>query len=197
MHVALLLRPLGALTLAASLLVGEASAQQPPPPPPPSATPTPATQPPTTAPDASAPAPAVVAPATLKIAGGAGIVLHPILPAATADFEAVMAKFFEGVSKVGDESQRQVIAGWKVAKVTEGAPGGVNALYAFLIDPVVPDADYSGTFILSVIYKAFPDEAAALHRKFVAAYAGPRHVLTLTPLLPVPAAPASPAPAPK
>jgi hypothetical protein len=138
-----------------------------------------------------------VAPAILKIAGSAGIVLHPILPAATADFELVMTRFFEAVAQVGDETQKRIVGGWKVTRVAEGAPGGVNALYAFVVDPVVPDADYSGTFILEMVYKAFPAEAPDLHRKFVAAYAGPRHVLTLTPLLPASPAPAVPPPAPK
>ncbi len=160
---------------------------QPPPPVPPQA-----------APDAAAaPVAAVIPPPILKIAGASGLVLHAILPTATADFELVMSKFFDAVALVGDAAQKAVVAGWKVSRVNEGAPGGVNALYAFVIDPVVPDADYSGTFIFEMIYKAFPTEAPDLHRKFAAAYAGPRHVLTLTPLLPAPVAPAVPPPAPK
>ncbi len=200
-----------AAALAIATGTGEAGAQPPPPtptanpaapqaagapqPPPPSQS-APSEQPPGTAPSGVAPTTEPIPPATLKIAGAAGIVFHPILPAAAADFELVMAKFFEAVAAVGDATQKSWVAGWKVVKAAEGAPGGVNALYLFVIDPVVADADYSGTFILEMIYKAFPVDAPDLHRRFAAAYAGPRHVLTLTPLLPalapptvVPAAP--------
>lgn len=194
---------------ALALLMGVAAAAAQPAPQAPPATPPgqaqaspPDSQPPQVPPpaatDAAAtPVAAVVPPPILKIAGASGLVLHVILPTATADFELVMSKFFDAVAQVGDEAQKAVVAGWKVSRVNEGAPGGVNALYAFVIAPVVPDADYSGTFIFEMIYKAFPTEAPDLHRKFAAAYAGPRHVLTLTPLLPAPVAPAVPPPAPK
>ena len=186
--------------LGLALLVGvpAASGQPPATPPPPQATPAAAQPPPPAAPQpAEAPAADAIAPATLKIAGSAGVVFHQIVPAATADFETVMTRFFEAVAAVGDDAQKSQAAGWRVARAAEGAPGGVNALYLFLVDPVVADADYSGTFILEMIYKAFPADAPELHRKFAAAYAGPRHVLTLSP---VPAAPVPPAvvpPAPK
>lgn len=211
MRVSPLLTRIAILALALVLRAPAALAQpaagaQPPPPagapaPPPGSQP-PAGQPPAVGAPASGdattqPATPVVAPAVLKIAGAAGLVLHPILPAATADFELVMSRFFDAVAKVGDDAQKAIVSGWKVVRVAEGAPGGVNALYAFLVDPVVAEADYSATFILEMIYKAFPADAPDLHRKFVAAYAGPRHLLTLTPVLPAPVAPAVVPPAPK
>ena len=63
--------------------------------------------------------------------------------------------------------------------------------------PSSPTPITPATFILEMIYKAFPSDAPDLHRKFAAAYAGPRHVLTLTPLLPAPVPPPVAPPAPK
>jgi hypothetical protein len=65
--------------------------------------------------------------------------------------------------------------GWKVFKASERATNG-DLVYVFLLDPVVPQADYTTSKILA---RAFPAEAATLFQRYAAASSGEQAVLDL------------------
>ena len=87
------------------------------------------------------------------------MLFNTIKPDKTADFEAVMAKLKEALQKSADPVRKQQAASWKVFKSVEPVQG--NALYLFVVDPPVKDADYTVSKILA---EAFPTEAMDLTR---------------------------------
>jgi len=101
----------------------------------------------------------------------AGMFFNNIRPDKTADFETIMGRVKEALAKNPDPIRKQQAASWKVFKAVEpGAPlpdGGRAVLYVFVLDPVVKNADYTITKILS---EAFPSEVQELYTKLVACY---------------------------
>lgn len=71
-------------------------------------------------------------------------------PDKTADYERVLAKVKDALAKLGRQQQA---AGWKVIKNSTPQTDG-SVLYIHVLQPVVPDADYSP---LQIVYEAFPD----------------------------------------
>jgi len=117
-----------------------------------------------------APAAAQAAPAppqTRVFTGDVGIMFNVIKPDKTADFEMVVGKLKDALAKSEDPVHKQMAAGWRVLKNPEPIQGG-NYLYAFLIDPVVKDADYTVSRILA---KSFPAEVQELFKVYAACFA--------------------------
>jgi len=116
----------------------------------------------------AAPAQAAPAPQARVFTGDVGIMFNVIKPDKTADFEMVIGKLKEALAKSEDPVHKQMAAGWRVIKNPEPIQGG-NYLYAFLIDPVVKDADYTVSRILA---KVFPAEVQELFKVYSACFAG-------------------------
>jgi hypothetical protein len=125
----------------------------------------------------AAPAAAAQAAPTARLfASDAGMVLNFIKPDKTADFEAVMGKLKEALSKSEKPERRQQAASWKVFKSPDPAAGG-NVLYVFMIDPAVKGADYTVSTILA---EAFPTEVQALYKQYAEAYASGQNFVNLS-----------------
>jgi hypothetical protein len=90
-----------------------------------------------------------------------------IKPAKTADFERVMARVKDALSKSSDPAKQRQAAGWKVMKIEKPLPDG-NIAYVHVISPVVPGADYT---VMQILYDAFPDERQALYETYRDAFA--------------------------
>jgi hypothetical protein len=103
-----------------------------------------------------------------------GLILNFIKPDKVADFEAVMAKLKEALAKSEKPERKQQAAGWKVFKSAD--PAGANALYVYVIDPVVKGADYQ---VSNIIAEAFPTEANDLLKKYAEAYAQGMNIVNL------------------
>jgi hypothetical protein len=71
----------------------------------------------------------------------------------TADYEQVVAKLKDALSKIERPEAKQQLAGWKVMKNSTAQPDG-SFVYIHVISPVVRDADYS---IVNIVYEAFKD----------------------------------------
>ena len=95
-----------------------------------------AQQPPATPPATTTAAPAAQAQAVSNariFPNDAGMVLNFIKPDKTADFEMIMGKLKEALSKSEKPERKQQAAGWKVFKSAD--PAGANTLYVYVIDP--------------------------------------------------------------
>jgi hypothetical protein len=144
---------------------------------------TPPVTPPTTPPAApGAPAAPVVTPdaSTLVFGSDVAMVINPIKPDKTADFEMVMTRLRKALEQSTDPIRRQQASGWKILKATEPGPAG-SVLYLFIMDPAVKNADYTVSRILA---EGFPTEVENLWAKLRDAYAAPMHRLTLQILAP-------------
>jgi hypothetical protein len=92
-----------------------------------------------------------------------------IRPDKTADFEQVLAKLREALSKSEKPEAKQQAAGWKVVKGAKPMQDG-NVVYTHVIHPVVPGADYT---VMQILYDAFPDptERTNLYNLYRGAFA--------------------------
>ena len=126
-------------------------------------------------PPAQPPAAAAAAPTARTFASDGGMVLNFIKPDKTADFESVIGKLKEALSKSEKPERKQQAASWKVFKSPDPAAGG-NVLYVFVIDPSVKGADYTVSTILA---EAFPQEVAALYKQYAEAYASGQNFVNL------------------
>ena len=162
------------LSLIAALAAGSpAAAQRPVSQLPPQRPPQTPAQPPAAPGQPAAATPAV--PTTRRFTSDAGIVFSVIKADKTADFEAIMARVKEGLTKSSDSKRKQMALNWRVFKAVEPAPGG-NIVYVWLLDPPVKDVDYTVTEILK---EAFPNEAQDLWAKYVACFVSGQTLLNL------------------
>lgn len=104
-----------------------------------------------------------------------GMVLNFIKPDKVADFEMVMSKLKEALSKSEKPERKQQAAGWKVFKSAD--PAGANVLYVYIIDPSVKGADYQ---VSNIIAEAFPAaEANDILKKYADCYAQGMNIVNL------------------
>jgi hypothetical protein len=121
------------------------------------------------APAAAAP-PAQAAPVANQrtFPNDAAVWLHFIKPDKVTDFEMVIAKLKEGLSKSDKPERKQQLEGWKIYKSPD--PAGANTLFVMIITPV-KGADYS---IGNIISETFPPaEANTILTAYASAYASP------------------------
>ena len=92
-----------------------------------------------------------------------------IRPDKTADYEAVLNKVKEALTKSEAAEAKQQLAGWKVIKASKPMPDG-NIVYTHVITPVA-GADYN---ILQVLYGTFKDpaEQKTLYDQYRGAFVG-------------------------
>ena len=171
-----------------------------------------------TAPATQAPAPQTPAPASpgaqpaqpaqpgLTFDGDAGLILMQVKPDKTADFESVMAKLHQALSKSDKPERRQQANGWKIFKSTDPGPSG-NVLYVAVIVPAAKGVDYT---VAKILYEVFPTEVQAIFPTYRDSFAAGQNRMNLSlvqdfgaaahaanpPAAPAPAAPAA-APAPQ
>lgn len=104
----------------------------------------------------------------LTFDGEAAVLLIAIKPDKTADFEQIMMKVREVLTKSENAERRNQAAGWKVIKTGTVMPDG-NVVYIHVIDPVVRGADYT---IMEILYEGFEDDAErrALYDQYSGAF---------------------------
>jgi len=97
------------------------------------------------------------------------LLLNFIKPDKTADFEMIIAKLKEALSKSEKPDQKEMAKSWKIFKAQESG-AGMAAIYVSFISPTVKGADYTVSTILA---EAFPAEAQDLYKKYAEAFGTP------------------------
>jgi hypothetical protein len=90
----------------------------------------------------------------LTMDGDLALLSVAIRPDKTGDYEKILGKVKEALTKSTAPEAKQQLAGWKVVKGLKPMPDG-NVVYTHVITPV-PGADYN---ILQVLYATFTDPA--------------------------------------
>jgi hypothetical protein len=103
----------------------------------------------------------------LTFEGDAGMLLMQVKPDKTSDFEAVMGKLHEALTKTDKPERKQQATGWKIFKSTDPGPGG-NVLYVAFIDPPLKGADYT---VAKILFEVFPTEVQAMFPVYRDAFA--------------------------
>jgi hypothetical protein len=109
----------------------------------------------------------------MALDGDAAVITILIKPDKTADFESVLAKYKEAMSKSDNATRKTQLAGMKFFKAP-AAQGGVP--YIVVVDPVVKGEEYD---ITRVITEVFPVEVQALYQLYKDSFAG-RGISVLT-----------------
>jgi hypothetical protein len=94
---------------------------------------------------------------------GAGALFFYVRPDRTADFEAVVSRIADVLAATTDPARKQQAAGWRIFRSAE-LPRD-HAIYLFVFDPAVPDADYDPVRLLG---EGLPTEAQALYERLKA-----------------------------
>ena len=112
---------------------------------------------------------AQAAPQKFTLDGDLALWSVSIRPDKTADYEAVLNKVKEALTKSEAPEAKQQLAGWKVIKASKPMPDG-NIVYTHVITPVA-GADYN---ILQVLYGTFKDpaEQKTLYDQYRGAFVG-------------------------
>jgi hypothetical protein len=97
-----------------------------------------------------------------------GFIQNIIRAGSTGDFEMVMDRVKEGLQNSDDSAKRRQADSWKIYKLPAQADGSV--IYLAIIDPPVPQADYTVSNILLEAYGQ--EEAQRLYDIYSAAAAG-------------------------
>jgi hypothetical protein len=113
------------------------------------------------APAAPAQAAAPAKPA-IAFQNDAGVIIFFVKPDKTADFEDLMTKLKDGLAKMEGPEAKQMGAGMKLFK-SPVAAGAASANYVLIADPVVKNVEY---WLLSLLYKAYPNDTQALFAKW-------------------------------
>lgn len=90
----------------------------------------------------------------------AGLLLVQIKPEKTADYEAMIQKLKDALSKSDKPERKAMAKAWKVFKASEPAAG--NTLYVHVIDATAP-GDYTNP--LRIISEVFPTEVQDIYTK--------------------------------
>ena len=98
---------------------------------------------------------AQTAPQKTTFTGDLVIQAFAINPDKTADYEQVISKLKDALTKSEAPEAKQQLAGWKVIKNAAPNPDG-SIVYIHIISPVVKDADYS---LMNNIYAVVKDPA--------------------------------------
>jgi hypothetical protein len=91
------------------------------------------------------------------------LLLFYVRPDKTGDFESVVARLAQALDASTDPIRRQQAAAWRMMRSSE--PGRDAVVYVFLLDPVVPGADYDPVRVLS---ESLPAEVQPLYEKLKA-----------------------------
>jgi hypothetical protein len=133
--------------------------------------------------------PAVAVAQKVLIGTPAGLILTQVKPDRADDFEAALVALRDALSKSNNPVRKQQAGGWKFYRAAEPLSG--NALFVFLLDPAVPNADYS---LESIVNGELPKEdAGRLMRRFAQGIATKQNLIRLTPTG-TPAPPPAPPP---
>ena len=97
-----------------------------------------------------------------------GFIQNIIKAGSTADFEMVMGRVMEALRNSDDSAKRRQADSWKIYKLP--AQGNGNVTYMAVIDPPVPQADYTVSNIL--VAELGQEEAQRLYDIYSAAAAG-------------------------
>jgi hypothetical protein len=104
------------------------------------------------------------------------LVLNFIKPDKTKDFEAIVAKVKEALTASAKPERNEQAKSWRVFKAAEPAAGGA-ALYVFIVDPPLKNADYTVTTLLAEALT--PGEMTTVSKQYVDSYASGQNFVNL------------------
>jgi hypothetical protein len=107
------------------------------------------------------------APKAWTVDSGVGLEIIQIKADRVADFEFLVGKIREALNKSEDATHKEVAASLKVFKGADAPAANAPVVFIAMIDPAAKGADYSIPGLISVVYKAFPEQQQEIFKKGV------------------------------
>ncbi len=123
--------------------------------------------------------------ATRTFEAPAAMVMSFVGTAGTSDFEQITQQLVQSMAASEDPDRQGQAAGWTMYRVREPGPNN-NAVYVWLLDPVVTNANYA---VPQLLNEAFPDRVQQLYETFNQSFGLGQVLLNLDPVVLVPEAP--------
>lgn len=118
--------------------------------------------------------------ATRTFSGPCGLLLQPVRPERTADFEQFLDYVRDALARSASPRVRSQAAGWRFFKAAETGPNA-TALYVFIVDPAIPGGEYSLGPLLSEAYTD-PAQLTEIWTLYTASVTSGGTLVNLTPV---------------
>ena len=116
--------------------------------------------------------------ATRTFAGPAAMVINYVTSGSANGFEALTRRMVQALAASEDGQHQALAAGWTMYRVVEPGPNN-NAVYVWLFDPVVPDANYA---VPQLLNELFPAEVQQLYESYMQSFGMGQTPLELQPV---------------
>lgn len=107
------------------------------------------------------PAPVI---ATRTFDAPAAMIINYVQSGSGSGFEALTRRMVEALAASEDAEHRALAAGWTMYRVSEPPGPNNNAVYVWLFDPVVADANYA---VAQLLNQVFPEEVQSLYESYM------------------------------
>lgn len=123
------------------------------------------------------PAPAI---ATRTFDAPAAMIINYVQSGSASGFEALTRQMVQALAASEDAEHRALAAGWTMYRVSEPPGPNNNAVYVWLFDPVVEDANYA---VAQLLNQVFPEEVQSLYETYMQSFGMGQTPLELEPVV--------------
>lgn len=117
--------------------------------------------------------------ATRTFTAPAAMVINYVLSGSATGFEALTRRMAQALAASEDGQHQALAAGWTMYRMVEPGPNN-NAVYVWLFDPVVPDANYA---VPQLLNELFPAEVQQLYESYMQSFGMGQTPLELQPVV--------------
>ena len=110
--------------------------------------------------------------------GPAAMIINYVQSGSADEFEALTRRMVEALAESEDAEHQALAAGWTMYRVSEPGPNN-NAVYVWLFDPVVEDANYA---VAQLLNELFPAEVQQLYETYMQSFGVGQTPLELEPV---------------
>jgi hypothetical protein len=116
--------------------------------------------------------------ATRTFAAPAAMVMNYVRSGSAEAFESLTRRMVEALAASEDAEHQALAAGWTMYRVADPGPNN-NAVYIWLFDPVVEDANYA---VAQILNELFPAEVQELYETYMQSFGIGQTPLELEPV---------------
>jgi hypothetical protein len=109
----------------------------------------------------------------------AAMVINYVQAGSASGFESLTRRMVEALAASEDAEHRALAAGWTMYRVSEPPGPNNNAVYVWLFDPVVDDANYA---VAQLLNQVFPEEVQQLYETYMESFGMGQTPLELEPV---------------
>lgn len=107
------------------------------------------------------------------------MVMNYVQAASASGFEQIVRRLVQAMAESEDPERQEQAAGWTMYRVREPGPNN-NAVYIWLLDPVVTNANYA---VPQLLNEAFPEEVQQLYETYNQSFGFGQAFLNLDPVV--------------